>query len=182
MALVSCSHDACDVQVETDTAHRFSFGISHYGPSGKSYLQVHESQHCCSHDHAKEAIRARIALHKGFTHGQFVPELNPTGNEYPNALVRANAEYHVHTRGKASLPTACAICAAPLTTDWYLPHVDHGSKGRCYQAILQAADPQPKSLEQYDLAACSVDHAMELGNRIIDEILDPMHHVEEAAK
>ena len=174
MALQTCFHPDCSNLIDTDNSHRFGVGISHYGNDGKSYLQVHTTMHSCSRQCALEAAHARLDSHKDMTHGKFEKEKhNPDGNEYPDSLVRMAAEYHFHPRGTASLPAICGTCGKSLNGNIYVPHVDDSTRGTCYQEILQKRDSEPKSLETYDLGACSNEHAIILAHHILDHIIEP---------
>lgn len=173
--VVTCHHEPCEEQVAKDSSHRFSVGISHYDlvTHQKSYIQVHQTMFCCTREHAKLAAHARIEAHKGFQFGVFDKSaLNPVGDEFPDSLVQANAEYHPNPR-YSPLPTVDCVTGQPLGSDVYLLHVDDSTRGTCYQEVLQKRDSSPKSLEYYDLATATLDNAVVAAHAILDEILDP---------
>ncbi len=181
-----CHVEECTSQFATEDSMGFSVGISHYHKAkGHSYMQVHEDQHTCSHAHALDAIHDRIDAHGCMVPGQYRAEvLNPRSTA-PDALVRNAVEYHDSPRAFASLPKVCAIatCGKQLTTDVYAPHVDYarpgdGYAGQCYQAVLQQANGGIGSLEQYELACCSLDHAVQAAHALVDEVLARMPHAE----
>ena len=69
--------------------------------------------------------------------GTYTPSIhNPLG-VIPDADANLNVTYN--TAGMlGSLPTVDALSGADLTsaTDIYVPHVDDGTKGHCYQVLL----------------------------------------------
>lgn len=169
---VECAHPDCQEQIVKDASHRFGVGISHYHPEkGVSYLQIHQTQHCCTREHALEAAHKRIDSYADYQHGSFHQDLNP-GDEYSNSFVQQCVQYTplVHV---SSLPKTCCKTGQPLTSDMYIVHVDDSSQGTCYQEILQKQDENPGDLSLYTMACGTKQGALQAAHEILDTIVAP---------
>lgn len=164
--------------INRDDSHRFGVGFSHYkledGQLVRSYSQVFNTQHCANRDAAKSAARMRIAKHSSIPFGEYHPELhNPDESHIDHATAESLVEYNEDgIMPVGQLPKKCAITGSPLTSEWYVPHVDDSTRGTHYQAVLQKQFPRA-TIQELTLAANSLENAQKLANQIIDEILEP---------
>ena len=170
----TCHNEGCEGTFKHDDSMGFSVGISHYTRDGeRSYVQVHEDQHCCSHECAVTAIKTRIDSHKSLAFGVYVPsDLNPS-EDYPHALVQSNAEYHDSPLPWGRLPKSCCVTGADLSnaSDIYVPHVDYARPGvgggDCYQAILQRLYPGC-GLDAYMVACGTLEDCILACHALVD--------------
>lgn len=176
---IPCANNCGADPFNRDNSHRFGVGISHYtknenGEYVRSYAQVFSTQHCCSRSCALATVKARIDAHSSIPFGKYAPAIHNPDGEQSHAVARANVEYNQDgILADSQLPKSCAVCHQDLTgKDVYIPHVDDSTRGTHYQDILQRQYPG-LTIEQATLGACSLNHAQELANAIIDEIIEP---------
>lgn len=170
--------------IATDFSHRFGVGFSHYkldenGQLVRSYAQIFNTLHCKDRASALQAIRSRIDNHHNVPFGAYDADVhNPDESHIDHDNGRMLVEYNtlgITPRGQ--LPKTCAITGKPLTTEWYIPHVDDSTRGTTYQNILKKQHPGA-SIEQLTLGACSMEHAKTLAHAILDEIVEPDYQAE----
>jgi|SRR5580765_6045156 len=165
--------------INRDDSHRFGVGFSHYkldedGQLVRSYNQVFNTLHCANRDAARSAIRQRIQKHSDIPFGEYHPEIhNPDESHIDHETARLNVEYNTDgIMPVGQLPKKCAITGQPLTTDWYIPHVDDSTRGTHYQAILQKQFPRA-TVQELTLAAGTLENAQKLAHQILEEIIEP---------
>lgn len=162
-----CAHSDCSESFNVDDSHRFGVGISHYrkdrnGVWIRSYIQVFQTFHCCSRDHALQVAHANVDNLKNLPFGTYNATLHNPANEQTHETCQKNVEYNADgLMPESALPKVDAITGEVLTNDVYIPHVDDSTRGTHYQAVLGVT-----------LGAGTLDNAIELAHRILDEVLE----------